>query len=192
MATNPHTRPIVPSLERHTLSSLFGDMPEAELMELVADIKANGLREPIVLHEGQVLDGWHRYRALCLLGRKLNGNNSYAYDSTEDGESPEKYVHSKNLYRRQLPVEERVRLAAASLGYAPGRGRKRGPSQEDVAKLAKVSVSTVRRALENPEKKEKAPVGLAVWMVRRAKLQKQLEEVDAHIAALTPAKRTRK
>ena len=48
-------------LERHHLSMIWGDMVGDERTELVEDIRANGVREPIKLFEGKVLDGWHRY-----------------------------------------------------------------------------------------------------------------------------------
>lgn len=40
----------------------------AQLPALVEDIKQNGLREPIVLHEGRIIEGRVRYQAALAVG----------------------------------------------------------------------------------------------------------------------------
>ena len=52
-------------MKAHPIAELFPMMTSAELDELAADIKANGLQQPIIVHEGQVLDGRNRLAA-CL------------------------------------------------------------------------------------------------------------------------------
>ncbi len=47
----------------HPLAELFPPMSDAEYQALLNDIKVNGLREPITIYEGKILDGRHRYRA---------------------------------------------------------------------------------------------------------------------------------
>lgn len=66
------------SLSEHALADLFPRMTEGEFQALKADIAQNGLLEPIVLFEGRLLDGRHRYRACRELGlepktRELKG-----------------------------------------------------------------------------------------------------------------------
>ena len=193
---NPHLRkrlPIKPTLKRHPLSAVFGDMSAGELLELQADIDEHGLREPIVLLDGMVLDGWHRYQCLCNLGKQLAKSMHYEFDPAEDGESPEALVYSKNLFRRQLSAEDRVRLAAKVMGYeATGRGGKpkTGVTMEQVAETAKVSKATAVRALKKQSSTMTLrPTGptLESLKKREAMLEGQLTKVREQIAALSPA-----
>ena len=195
---NPHLRkrlPIKPTLKRHPLSAVFGDMSAGELLELQADIDEHGLREPIVLLDGMVLDGWHRYQCLCNLGKQLAKSMHYEFDPAEDGESPEALVYSKNLFRRQLSAEDRVRLAAKVMGYeATGRGGKpkTGVTMEQVAETAKVSKATAVRALKKQSSTMTLrPTGptLESLKKREAMLEGQLTKVREQIASLSPKRR---
>jgi ParB-like chromosome segregation protein Spo0J len=56
------------NLEFHALATLFPLLDGAGFDELVADIRAHGLREPVVMFEGKVLDGRNRYRACVEAG----------------------------------------------------------------------------------------------------------------------------
>ena len=48
-------------LKQHPLSAAFPPMTDSAFADFRADIAANGLRDPITLYNGEVLDGWHRY-----------------------------------------------------------------------------------------------------------------------------------
>ena len=54
--------------ELHPLSTLFPRLVGAEFDALVDDIAANGLRDPIVLHNGMILDGGNRAAACDAAG----------------------------------------------------------------------------------------------------------------------------
>jgi ParB-like chromosome segregation protein Spo0J len=63
----PADQPASPpaQLEHHPAAALSPLLPvdSPEFGELVADIGVHGLLQPIVLHEGKILDGRNRYSA---------------------------------------------------------------------------------------------------------------------------------
>ena len=83
------------ALEFHPLANLFPLVEGTEFDDLVADIGAHGLHEPIVVFEDKILDGRNRYRA-CMAARVEPTFTVYM------GDDPISYVVSLNLRRRHL------------------------------------------------------------------------------------------
>ena len=100
--------------ERHPLSALFPDMPDQDYGELVESIRAHGQREPIVIYENMILDGWHRYRAANDAG--VDPEMRYLWE--EDGD-PREYVLALNLQRRHIPAHERAEITARVYDWRP-------------------------------------------------------------------------
>ena len=99
----------------HEAAALLPQMPENEFTALVDDIREHGLREPIVMHEGKILDGRHRWRACEELGIDPETKEW-------DGEgSPEAFVASMNLKRRHLTVGQRAMIAAKLATLSTGK-----------------------------------------------------------------------
>lgn len=107
-----------PELNAHAAAQVFPLLGEAELGELAADIKANGLRHPIVLHHGEILDGRNRYRA-CELAEVKPSFTTY------DGDDPVAYVVSANLKRRHLDESQRAMAGARLMDVLKEEARKR-------------------------------------------------------------------
>ncbi len=112
-------------LEIHPLSSFFPALVGAEFEDLKADIAANGQHEPIVMHEGMVLDGGNRARACAELGIE-------PLTVEYDGNDPVAYVLSKNLHRRHLTPAQRAAIVATAADWSTAHthgGARRGEAQ---------------------------------------------------------------
>lgn len=176
----------------HPIAEIFPLMRGAAFDELVSDIKDRGLREPIVLHEGQVLDGRNRLRACQSLG----------IDPTIkifDGSDPLAYVISVNLRRRHLKDGQRALVAARLANMRQGRRMDLGKgaageiSRSMAAGLLNVHVETMKwaRQVENyaaPEMAAMVEAGRvsisAAAKVSRLDQQKQRALVDAGASAI--------
>lgn len=88
----------------HKLCVLFPQADDKTLDDMANDIKANGLNEPIMIYEGQILDGRNRYLA-CLRAGVEPTFKEYV------GDEALQFVVSKNLHRRHLSDVQRAMLA---------------------------------------------------------------------------------
>ena len=144
-ATNKRTAQ-AKTFERHPLSEIWGDMPEDEFSNLAKDIGERGLIDPIVMHEGKILDGWHRYRA-CLQCGINPERRDYAQHIYGD---PAGYVIARNMMRRHLTAGQRAMVAAKIADMRQGQRTDlasiEARSQSDAAGALNVSRSSVQRA----------------------------------------------
>ena len=131
----------------HPLAELFPLMQGREFDELVTDIKANGLREPIWTYQGQILDGRNRWRA-CEAA-KLSHRPMREYT----GDDPVSFVVSLNLHRRHLDESQRGMAARRLASVRQGARTDLEPranlpevSQSKAAELLNVSERTVKTA----------------------------------------------
>ena len=146
------------------LAYLFPDMTEAQFERLVKSIQANGLRVPITVWRGEIIDGRHRYAACLRAGVKPR------FEYLDDDEDPVQFVLDKNGEVRALDTSGR-----AVVGYKlssmskPGRpvdsqdeepqmtqgqaALRLGVSRSSVTKVARVlaedsaAISTLRQAV---------------------------------------------
>jgi N6-adenosine-specific RNA methylase IME4 len=136
-------------LEFHPLANLFPLLEGAEFDALVDDVRAHGVREPIWLYEGKILDGRNRWRA-------AQGADAYCPLREYLGDGPVAFVISLNLKRRHLDESQRA-MVAAKLANMPAhrpddKSANLQTSQEAAAKLLNVSTRTVASAKQVHDK----------------------------------------
>ena len=137
------------SYELHPLCTLFPRVVGADFDALVRDIRENGLRHPIMLHEGMILDGGNRYRACEAAGvtphfAQFEGGNLVSF------------VLSANLHRRHMTAPQQAAIVASAQNWAQaqqhGRPKKTAlgssflDTTEKRAAQSGASMATQRRA----------------------------------------------
>lgn len=130
---------LLPTYEQHprAIFMMPGGMTPEEFDALCDDIAQRGLVYPITLHEGKVLDGWHRYRACHKTGTPIK---TMEYN----GPDPDGYIMACNVLRRKLTSIQRAVVAAKM-------HMEHGISQRDVCRKAGISnevLTLVLRALQ--------------------------------------------
>lgn len=162
------------TLKRHELSALWGDAPDEEYAQMVTDMEVNGFLkiQPIVLLDGEVLDGWHRYTAahdakvsLEYQGDKIPEgalttpderilNPEYFVDFAKayPGVDPVDFVIAANARRRSLTAKQRARAVLAARKW--GDPDYDNATNEQMAREAGVSESTLHR--EKREQRKEA------------------------------------
>ena len=139
-------------MERHRYSRVFGDMSPEEYAALRADVAENGfIDDVVVIYEGCVLDGWHRFRVSQELGIPVKAEE-YC------GESALAYVASKNFHRRHLTAQQRAALivrhsawlmqGANQYRVSPVSGEVEPISTHAMANAAGVSQRTITKTKE--------------------------------------------
>ena len=98
----------------HPLANIFPLMDGSDFRELVEDIRSHGLREPVVIHEGAVLDGRNRQRACAAAQVPIR------YEPFS-GSDPVAFVISMNLRRRHLNESQRAMVAQKLANLAHGQ-----------------------------------------------------------------------
>ncbi len=114
----------------HEIANLFPMMSPDEFVDLKEDIKARGLLEPVVLHEGKILDGRNRFKACQEVGVAIQFVD-YA------GDDPLGDVISWNLKRRHLSSSQRAIYAANALPFFEEIKNKKRTEKEDWIKNAR-------------------------------------------------------
>ena len=188
------------TLQRHKLSALFTDIPDDDFKKLCASIEANGFIDPIIrIYEGQILDGWHRYRAAKELNliRKLKFQE---WKERDEGD-PAAFVLARNIERRHLTpgqrgvivVEmnnwlERGNVKAQTDSDSPN-GEPKPKSRTKLAKEAGVGERTIDRAKEVSragKSKEVIAGEKSMGEVLGEQKAKASAETEAEIAVVKP------
>jgi hypothetical protein len=163
-------------LKQHPLGKVFPPLDAEALKELQIDIAKNGLRNPIIMFEGMVLDGWNRYLA-------CDAANVILQKSTYSGDDPVQFVISQNIHRRHLTATQRAQLAVELLAEEEKRAeaRKKAGTKTLPSPDGKVSKRQERTSAAKVAK----AVGVSSASVERAKAIKKsaTPEVQKAVAA---------
>ncbi len=141
-------------MKRHPLSEAFPDMTPDEYQDLKDSIEQIGIQNPIVVFDGMIIDGWHRYNA----GRDL-GMDTPIVELGEEVD-PKHYVLAQNLARRNLDASQRAAAVSAVYGWTRvGRPANKSAPQEPISKtnaelagIAGVGIETIKRAKKVEQK----------------------------------------
>lgn len=141
----------------HPAADIFPLLEGAEFVKLCSDIRANGLRLPIIQHpDGSILDGRNRFRACDEMGIRPTLVQWHGKAGTEVS-----YVLSLNLARRHLNESQRAMVAFKLATMKKGARTDLAPigakSQAQAAALLHVGERSVERAgvvLERGTKKQ--------------------------------------
>jgi hypothetical protein len=137
------------ALRAHPIAELVPYMTTDQYGALLDDIREHGLRTPIVMYEGMVLDGRHRARAWY----DVHGN--WDAPSTEFKGTVEEaiaFVRSHNIKRRHLKPSQIAYYEAQAAAFSnPQHGRPKknsriSPTQRQIAKEAGVDIETIALA----------------------------------------------
>jgi len=126
-----------PTGEIHEAANVFPMLPEDELADLAADIKANGLIHPIVLDEdGALIDGRNRLAACRMAGVDPTFTSL-------NGADPVAYILSANVARRNLTKGQRA-MAVVMLDVSSGNTMRSLGSDHDVSATSIAKAATIK------------------------------------------------
>lgn len=142
---------------QHPLSAAFPAMADADYQSLKDSIEASGVLNPITIYEGQVIDGWHRYRAANELSMECPEQVLEAWIDPKD------FVLAQNKNRRHITAAQLAMATTAVYAWAPvgfnqhtqagGAGTAHPPkTNKELAELSGVSERTIKQAKVVQEK----------------------------------------
>ena len=130
--------------EQHPLSAAFPRMSDEDFQALKDSIESIGVQNPITLHQGMIIDGWHRYTAAEAVGMDCPTVQLLDVD-------PQDFVLAQNKHRRHITVAQ-MAMAANSVymwkSTLTDASTSRSNNLEQLAKSAGVSLSTIKKARE--------------------------------------------
>lgn len=168
------------NFRQHPLSAAFPSMSETDIEALAEDIRKHGQRDPGVMFEGMVLDGWHRFLACDRAG--------VAFESVEfEGTDPIAFVLAKNLHRRHLTASQRAAAIVAAHNWRPHGDQSRSAAAAD--RTMKTTQEMAREAEVSPRTIEHAKAAQEAGLGDAVKEGRVSAERAAQVAKLPKAKR---
>jgi hypothetical protein len=130
------------NLEAHPLADQFdmikdGDDGGAAFEAFKASIAREGIKLPIKLFEGKILDGRNRYRAAKLVGHKFTARDFETFIGTYV--EAKAYVDALNIHRRHHSAEQKEKLVKAKIAEHPNA------SARQISRMCGVSHTLVNK-----------------------------------------------
>ena len=159
------------NLQRHPLSALFGDITDQELSDLAMDIKVRGQDQPGTLYDGMILDGWHRYLACEIAGKK------FKCEPLKKGVDPVVFVIGRNVFRRHLTALQRASIVVKCYEWKkPGI---------EAQRLTQAKAETVSALAESKTNAEMAAIAGTTDRTIRAAKKAEIEGLGDAVRAGT-------
>lgn len=178
--------------EFHELANIFPLIEGQAYKELLADVMKHGVREPIWVYEGKILDGRNRYRAATVIDKPFEVKEYEGSDAAG-------FVISLNLHRRHLNEAQRAMVGAKLANIKNGGDRvseqsanlpSAQVSQADAAEMLNVStrsVTSAKKIIEDAPQEVAQAVERGEMSVNLAVQVAALPEAEkAEIAAAAP------
>jgi len=141
----------IDGLRGHELANLLPMIDGAAFENLKADIAKNGILEPIILFEGQILDGRNRYRAGKELG-VLRSANFKEFEGTYA--EAEAYVFSTNFLRRQMTNAQKQEVIWKMIEKYPGDSNRQIARRCGISSHASVGAVREKMLAPSPDQKK--------------------------------------
>lgn len=132
------------TFKQHYLSAAYPAMQASEYQALVDSIGEIGVQNPITLFEGQIIDGWHRYKAANECGLHC--------PSVELGDvDPRDFAKSQGA-RRNITASQSALAITTIYKWKPAHREKVAPgatltkTNAELAAIANTSERTIRQA----------------------------------------------
>lgn len=122
-------------MNQHPLSAAFPSMTDEDFQTLKDSIDAIGVQNPVTIYEGQIIDGWHRYRAaqeLC-----INCPTAQLDPETD----PREFVLAQNKARRHIDKSQRALATTAVYAWA-AHGTNRHEKKMDIQYPSRIEIKT--------------------------------------------------
>jgi hypothetical protein len=149
----------------HPAASVFPLMEGERFQALVDSIAVHGVQNPIVAHEGAVIDGRNRLRAVMKLrdeGHEV-GLPCVGWDGANGKMSVAEWIEAQNLDRRHLSDEAYAAASAALMRMARNEAKARARANlkqgNPAGRKATKSESPVSGTRDHKQKHEQSTAG---------------------------------
>lgn len=136
-------------LTRHPLSHYLAKVDSKTRLRLTESLKTGYIQQfPVILFEGQILDGWNRHE-ICMTLRQNGVDITPVYqDFDGDIAAATSYAQQSNLARRHLSGTAIAAAYALSEQMLPEEMRH---TKDEIAKISGLGVATVSKVINDAE-----------------------------------------